>query len=88
MTDLQLAENMAIRGNQYGPDAQTEGTLTGHRSLKIQRLMLIAEVVRTTKETDIKVAVNLDETGGNKIDTGMGFFDHTFDQLARTVVSK
>ncbi|MFS1877513.1 HAD hydrolase-like protein [Enterovibrio norvegicus] len=36
MTDLQLAENMAIRGIQYGPDAQKrKAHLTGHRSLKI-----------------------------------------------------
>ncbi|ARP38674.1 HAD hydrolase-like protein [Vibrio syngnathi] len=83
MTDLQLAENMAIRGIQYGPDAQTEGTLNWPQIVKDLTVNArVAEVVRTTKETDIKVAVNLDETGGNKIDTGMGFFDHMLDQIA------
>ncbi|HAS25449.1 MAG TPA: histidinol-phosphatase, partial [Vibrio sp.] len=83
MTDLQLAENMAIRGIQYGPDAETEGTLNWPQIVKDLTVNArVAEVVRTTKETDIKVAVNLDETGGNKIDTGMGFFDHMLDQIA------
>ncbi|NAZ97092.1 bifunctional histidinol-phosphatase/imidazoleglycerol-phosphate dehydratase HisB [Vibrio toranzoniae] len=83
VTDLQLAENMAIRGIQYGPDAETEDTLNWPQIVKDLTVNArVAEVVRTTKETDIKVAVNLDETGGNKIDTGMGFFDHMLDQIA------
>ncbi len=77
---LELAENMAIRGINTDRCANWRH-ITGHRSLKILAVNArVAEVVRTTKKPTW-VAVNLDETGGNKIDTGMGFFDHMLDQI-------
>ncbi|MEY2686334.1 MAG: hypothetical protein RL375_532 [Pseudomonadota bacterium] len=42
-----------------------------------------AEVQRDTKETKIRVALDLDGTGQSKLATGIGFFDHMLDQVAR-----
>jgi imidazoleglycerol-phosphate dehydratase len=42
-----------------------------------------AEVSRHTAETQIRVALNLDGTGVANLSTGIGFFDHMLDQIAR-----
>ncbi|MEI2415466.1 imidazoleglycerol-phosphate dehydratase HisB [Orrella sp. JC864] len=45
--------------------------------------MRTAEISRNTNETRIRVAVNLDGTGRQRIDTGVPFLDHMLDQIAR-----
>jgi imidazoleglycerol-phosphate dehydratase len=53
-----------------------------------------AQVQRNTAETQISVAINLDGTGVQKLDSGIPFFDHMLDQIARhglidlTVIAK
>ncbi|AWL11464.1 Imidazoleglycerol-phosphate dehydratase [Saliniradius amylolyticus] len=77
-TDIQLAENMGIKGIQY--DRDSNGWPAIEQALLSQGR--VAEVVRTTSETDIRVKVDLDNQGQSSISTGMGFFDHMLDQIA------
>lgn len=43
----------------------------------------ISSIKRKTRETDITLSVNLDGTGASSVKTGVGFFDHMLDLLAR-----
>lgn len=76
-TDLQLAENMGIGGFRLGADGLGWAEIAHTLVTRPRR----GAVHRTTKETDIRVEVDLDDTG-TQITTGIGFFDHMIDQLA------
>lgn len=78
-TDAQLAQNLGCKALILGRDGMTWD--------KIAELLFaserIAEVKRTTKETDIDVCINLDGTGKTDIHTGLGFFDHMLEQIGK-----
>jgi len=79
-TDLEFAQNLGVRGifvRRHGTDAETWPAIL--RSLTERK----AVIQRKTKETDIRVAVNLDATAPVKIVTGIGFFDHMLEQIAK-----
>ena len=61
-----------------GPDHHTISSPT----TRVQD-MRTAEITRNTNETRIRVAINLDGTGRQKLNTGVPFLDHMLDQIAR-----
>lgn len=77
-TDIQLAEAMGIQGIRYDRNTLNWPTIVKQLTVRPRT----ATVVRTTRETDIEVNVNLDDKGPIKIHTGIGFFDHMLEQIA------
>ena len=99
LTDMQLAKNLGTQGifidnnADLGADEATDNALEDTIALitksweEIYRMLLLKEravgLERNTKETQISIDLNLDGTGKAQIDTGIAFFDHMLDQLAR-----
>lgn|SRR5690554_932859 len=99
LTDVQLADNMGCKSillsinldlisehnsNKVlnaNPTLITSGWGEIYRYLKAEPRR--AKVNRNTSETKISVEVNLDGTGRSEISTGLGFFDHMLEQIAR-----
>ncbi len=86
-SDVQLARNLGARAIRITRDQEGQAELCSVSWDEIYRYLKQrprrAEVRRTTRETDIALSLNLDGTGEARIATGLGFFDHMLDQLAR-----
>jgi imidazoleglycerol-phosphate dehydratase/histidinol-phosphatase len=79
-TDMELASNLGVRGITVRRDGlPTETWPYAVRTLTARR----ADVMRETKETRIFASVNLDAAMPLKAETGIGFFDHMLEQLAK-----
>ncbi|WP_421681264.1 bifunctional histidinol-phosphatase/imidazoleglycerol-phosphate dehydratase HisB [Stenotrophomonas bentonitica] len=83
LTDIQFAENMKIRGfqlrtEQFGGD--WDWTSIAHELADAPRR---ATVQRNTKETKIRVEVDLDRTAEPQTHTGLPFFDHMLEQIGK-----
>lgn len=78
-TDLQFAANLGVRGFRVGPDGSS-WTDIAHALCTSPR---VAEVARDTRETRIRVRVDLDAGASAQIHTGLGFFDHMLEQIAK-----
>jgi imidazoleglycerol-phosphate dehydratase / histidinol-phosphatase len=77
-TDLELADNMGLRGFRVG----AEGESWEQVAAAILTTPRTGRVKRSTRETTIEVSVNLDRSAPVMIDTGIGFFDHMLEQIA------
>ncbi|HEV8512807.1 MAG TPA: bifunctional histidinol-phosphatase/imidazoleglycerol-phosphate dehydratase HisB [Cyclobacteriaceae bacterium] len=96
LTDIQLAKNLGAKGilfnsrssqNDVNEKGLTEScvliTNSWEKVYETVKQKRIASTTRTTKETNITITVNLDGTGKANIQTGLGFFDHMLEQIAR-----
>lgn len=79
-SDLELARNLGTRGLKITPGASGPESWSG---IAAELLSRRASVRRTTKETDIRIDVDLDAEGPIVVETGIGFFDHMLEQIAR-----
>jgi imidazoleglycerol-phosphate dehydratase / histidinol-phosphatase len=77
-TDQQLAANLGIRAFRFGPDCSWD--TIAHALCDAPR---VGAVERTTKETRIRVSVDLDRAADAIVATGIGFFDHMLEQIGK-----
>ncbi|HEY2630087.1 MAG TPA: histidinol-phosphatase, partial [Usitatibacter sp.] len=81
-TDLEFAANLGIEGIRVKADG-TEAESWGAIAQRILGAARRARVRRTTKETDVVVELDLSREGPSSISTGLGFFDHMLEQIAK-----
>lgn len=98
LTDMELAKNLGAKGifiandETLGAEEAPEGLADSialkttaweaiYKFLKLEQRITVKK--RTTHETDISLSLNLDGSGKSEISTGIVFFDHMLDQLAR-----
>jgi imidazoleglycerol-phosphate dehydratase / histidinol-phosphatase len=79
-SDMEFATRLGVRGLRVSSDGGVE---TSWSQVTRQLLSRRASTQRRTKETAISVAVELDQSEPMAINTGIGFFDHMLEQLAR-----
>lgn len=89
ITDMQLAQNMGLKGIFMGA-GETEGlpVVLSSGSWQTIAVFLIrgsrrSRIVRKTAETEVHVELDLNGMGACQVSTGLGFFDHMLEQIAR-----
>ncbi len=87
MTDVQLAKNLGAKAIFIGDTPAEGAALSTNDWDEIYTFLKLPErrasIRRQTSETDIAIDLNLDGTGQMDISTGLGFFDHMLEQLAK-----
>ncbi|WP_395811321.1 bifunctional histidinol-phosphatase/imidazoleglycerol-phosphate dehydratase HisB [Daejeonella sp.] len=87
-TDIQLAVNLGCKSIFYSDQPNEKAVLSSKNWFEISNFLTrkndrIVELERNTNETKIKLSLNLDGNGEHSIDTGLKFYDHMLDQLAK-----
>lgn len=86
-TDIELAENLGAQGIFMGEKCARPTVLTTSKWSDIYTFLKskprVASRTRKTNETNISIELNLDGNGKNNINTGLGFFDHMLEQIAK-----
>ena len=87
LTDVELANNIGCKSifinKKNNPDADLSTTDWNEIYRYLKKRPRIARVERKTNETLIEAEVNLDGAGSCTVNTGIGFFDHMLEQVAR-----
>jgi len=89
LTDVELAKNLGAKAIYLSDKKQDKfeialQTTSWKRIYEFLRFgQRKVEICRKTKETDIKISVNIDGTGKSQIDTGIKFFDHMLEQISK-----
>jgi imidazoleglycerol-phosphate dehydratase/histidinol-phosphatase len=81
-TDLELARNLGLPGLRLQQGGGAEFSWPAIARCLTERHR-VAELTRKTRETEIRVRVDLDAESPIRIATGIGFFDHMLEQVAR-----
>lgn len=86
-TDMELAKNLGCLGIYLSDEKDSEAALITKNWEEIYQYLKAkprtAVVNRITKETNISITLNLDGSGQSSISTGLGFFDHMLEQIAK-----
>ncbi len=81
-TDLQFARELGIRSLRVSAGAAA-GDHDSWPAITRALLARRAQLRRRTRETDVELALELDSSADSRIETGIGFFDHMLEQLAK-----
>jgi imidazoleglycerol-phosphate dehydratase/histidinol-phosphatase len=79
-SDMEFARNLGIAGLKIGAPGFETWSAIAHALVDRPR---VATVNRTTRETEIRVSVDLDSEAEPRAKTGLGFFDHMLEQLGK-----